>query len=379
MTDEISIRLSGGGAQTILTGWQKVQITTGIERVPPSFELTYTEPLPGDALSVAARGMACVLSIGSDPVITGYVDRVIDRMTATEHVLTLSGRGMSEDLVDCAAVWQGAVFNNVTALDMGTKLGSPYGVVVVTDESDLVRLPQIIVNLGETAFEAIDRVCKLSGLLAFEQPNGTLLLTRVGTAQAASGFQQGMNVQEASIDNSMDQRFSDYTIVYPGNQVFGDIGDAPLTTYSYQDTGVPRYRQKYVELLSNSLGVAGSGVESGIDLTKQQAMWEMNRRIGRSQVVRVTADSWRDSGGTLWTPNTLADVKLPALKVPKTQLLIGEITFKLGLDTGTTVEVELMPPAAFDIEPISYLPIAGDVVAANDAILSKATVGQSKP
>jgi prophage tail gpP-like protein len=212
-----------------------------------------------------------------------------------------------------------------------------------------------MVNLGETAFEVIDRVCKLSGVLAFEQPNGTLLLTRVGTAQAASGFQQGTNVQKASIDNSMDQRFSDYTVVYPGNQLLGDIGDSPLTTYNYKDPGVPRYRQKYIELLSNSVMT---------ELSRQQAMWEMNRRIGRSQVVTVTADSWRDQAGTLWAPNTLADVELPALKVPKTQLLIGEVTFNLGLDIGTIVEVELMPAAAFDVEPIPYLPIPMDVQAA---------------
>ena len=260
---------------------------------------------------------------------------------------------MTEDLIDCAAVWNGAMFSNVTALDMATELATPYGIVAVTDESDLPRLPVVMVNLGETAFEIIDRVCKLSGLLAFEQPDGTLLLTRVGTAQAASGFQQGTNVQEASIDNSMDQRYSDYTVVYPGNQLLGDSGASPLTTYTYKDSGVPRFRQKYIELLSNSVMAA---------LSQRQAMWEMNRRIGRSQLVRVTADSWRDAAGTLWAVNTLADVELPALKVPKTQLLIGEVTFKRGLDTGTTIEVELMPPAAFDVEPIPYLPIPLDVV-----------------
>lgn len=352
MTDDVSISVGGAGAQTILTGWQTVRITPGIERIPPDFEVQYTEPLPGTTSGIAAPGMACTLSIGSDLVITGYIDRVIDRMTPTEHVLTLTGRGMTQDLVDCAAVWQGAMFSNVTALDMATKLAEPYGIVAVTDESDLPRLPVVMVNIGETVFEIIDRVCKLSGLLAFEQPDGTLLLTRVGTAQAASGFQQGTNVQQASFENSMDQRFSDYTVVYPGNQLLGDTGAAVLSTYTYKDAGVPRFRQKYVELLSNTLGVG---------LTEAQAMWEMNRRIGRSQIVRVTADSWRDSGGTLWTPNTLADVELPALKVPKTQLLVGEITFKRGLDTGTTAEVELLPPAAFDVEPIPYLPIPMDV------------------
>lgn len=355
MTDEVSIRLSGGGAQTILSGWTQIRITPGIERVPPDFEISYTERIADGTTNVAVPGQACAVYIGSDLVVTGYVDRVIERTTPETHEVTLTGRGKTQDLVDCAAVWQGAMFTNVTALDMAIKLAKPYGIVAVTDETDLKRLPVVMVNIGETAFEIIDRVCKLSGLLAYEQPDGALLLTRVGDAQAASGFQQGRNVQEATFERSMDQRFSDYTVVYPGNQLLGDTGAAVMSTDNYKDAGVPRFRQKYVELLSNSVGV---------ELTKAQAMWEMNRRIGRSQVVRVKADSWRDQGGALWTPNTLAPVEIPKLKVSRTQLLIGEVSFRRGLDAGTTAEIVLMPPAAFDVQPIPYLPVPMDVQAA---------------
>lgn len=352
MTDDVSIRLSGGGAQTILSGWQRIRITLGIERVPPDFEITYTERLSDGTTSVAIPGQECSVSIGSDTVITGYVDRVVERISPESHDMVLMGRGRTEDLVDCAAVWQGAMFTNVTAFDMATKLAKPYGISVVTDVDDLKRLPVVMVNIGETAFEIIDRVCKLSGALAYEQTDGTLLITRVGDGHAGSGFEQGRNVQEASFVRSMDQRFSDYTVVYPGNALLGDTGSAVLSTYSYQDRTVTRFRQKYVELLSNSVGV---------DLTKAQAMWEMNRRIGRSQVVRVIADSWRDADGVLWTPNTLADVDIPAIKVSRTQLLIGEVSFLRSLETGTTAELTLMPPQAFDVQPIPYMPVPMDV------------------
>lgn len=357
--DDVSIALSGSGAQTTLSGWQQVRITVGIERVPPDFEVTYTEQLGDGVTSVAVPGQSCVVSIGGDAVITGYVDRVTETISEGQHQLTLTGRGKTSDLVDCAAVWQGAMFTNVTALDMATKLCAPYGITAETEIADLKVLPVVTVNLGETAFEIIDRVCKLSGCLAFEQADGSLLLARVGTTAAASGFEQGTNIQRASFERSMDQRFSVYTVVYPGNQLLGDTGAAVLSTYSYNDTTVTRFRQKYVEYLQNAFGQ---------DISRLQAMWEMNRRIGRSQVVRVTADSWRDQGGTLWTPNTLADVTAAAIKVSQTQLLIGEVTFQRGLDTGTTAEVTLMPPAAFDVQPIPYLPVAGDVLTANSAL-----------
>jgi prophage tail gpP-like protein len=356
VTDDVSIRLSGGGAQTVLSGWQEVRLTVGIERVPPDFQVTYTEKISDGTTSVAQEGQACTVSIGSDKIITGYVDRVKERISGDTHEFTMSGRGRTQDLVDCAAVWQGATFQNVTALDMASKLAAPYGITVVTQESDLKRLPFFMVNIGETAYGVIDRVCKLSGVLAFENPDGSLLLTRVGTMQAASGFQQGRNVQQASYEGSMDQRFSVYTVVYAGNQLLGDEGVTPLTTYSFTDSGVPRFRQKYIELLTNDAGTA---------FAKAQAMWEMNRRIGRSQVVQVTADSWRDEGGALWTPNTLAPVDVPSVKVSRTQLLIGEVTFARGLAGGTTAELTLMPPQAFNVEPILYVPIPGDIQAAD--------------
>ncbi|MDE2098622.1 MAG: phage tail protein [Patescibacteria group bacterium] len=355
MTDEVSIGLSGGGAQTLVTGWQRVRVTVGIERVPPDFEVTYTERIADGTTSIAAAGQACTVKIGSDVVITGYVDRVMERLSAGMHEVTLAGRGKTQDLVDCAAVWQGAMFRNVTAQDVATKLCAPYGITVATSESDLKRLPVIMVNIGETAYELIDRVSKLSGILAFEDFSGRLVLSRVGTVQASSGFEEGRNVQRASYERSMDQRFSNYTVVYPGNQLLGDEGVTPLTTFSYPDPGVPRLRQKYIELLTNDAGEA---------FAQAQARWEMNRRVGRSAVVCVTTDAWRDSGGTLWTPNTLATVEAPSVKVSRTQLLIAEVSFMRDLDEGTTAELVLMPPQAFDVEPILYVPIPGDIEAA---------------
>jgi prophage tail gpP-like protein len=373
MTDDVSIRLSSDrmNTHTVLSGWQQVRVTVGIERVPPDFEITYTERIADGTTSVAAPGQICQISIGSDAVITGYIDRVIETISEGEHQLTLTGRGQTQDLVDCAAIWQGATFQNVDPYDLAADICLPYDVVPVLQATSLKRLPQFMISLGETAYGVIERICRLSGLLAFEGTEGELLLTRTGAGlaplgaaamgkiQAASGFQQGVNVQRASYERSMDQRFSVYTVVYSGNQLLGDAGASPLTTYSYTDAGVPRLRQKYIELLTN---------DAGSTFAQSQAIWEMNRRIGRSYVVRVTADSWRDQGGTLWTPNTLATVDIPSIKVSRTPLLISEVTFSRTLDGGTTADLILMPAQAFGVEPLLYTPIPGDIAAAEQAL-----------
>jgi prophage tail gpP-like protein len=81
------------------------------------------------------------------------------------------------------------------------------------------------------------------------------------------------------------------------------------------------------------------------DVVPKWIQWEMARRMGRSQVVTVTADSWRDSGGNLWTPNWLIPVDLPSIKFPSTTLLITNVTYIRDAD-GTRAELTLMPPQA---------------------------------
>ena len=82
-----------------------------------------------------------------------------------------------------------------------------------------------------------------------------------------------------------------------------------------------------------------------------RAQWEKARRYGRSQAATVTVDSWRDSAGTLWMPNRLCPVDLPALKIVGQRWLIASVTYQLGLEGGTRALLVLMPPEAFQPEP----------------------------
>lgn len=90
-------------------------------------------------------------------------------------------------------------------------------------------------------------------------------------------------------------------------------------------------------------------------IARQRVQWEVARRYGRSQVVEITSDSWRDSNGHLWQPNTLCTVSRPQTGFKK-ELLIAEIEFVQG-EGGTHANLVLMPPQAFKPEPL-LLPMA---------------------
>ena len=141
---------------------------------------------------------------------------------------------------------------------------------------------------------------------------------------------------------------------------------ANVTIASGSDPGVPRYRPM---LIPSEQGDATITTDQGGDgqpypVTRQRVQWEINRRAGRSQVIELTCDSWRDTGGLLWAVNTLAPVSLPALKAtPSEPWLIVEVVFRRD-ESGPHADIVLMPPGAFAPEPIVLNPIASSIAQA---------------
>ena len=74
--DELTLTVGG----TVYTGWKDVRVTRGVERCPSDFEMALTEKHPGGRAVALAPGDPVEVRIGPDPVLTGYIDRVADRI-----------------------------------------------------------------------------------------------------------------------------------------------------------------------------------------------------------------------------------------------------------------------------------------------------------
>ncbi|MGN6728606.1 MAG: phage baseplate assembly protein [Rhodanobacteraceae bacterium] len=340
------------GGQAI-SGWTDIRVTRGIERLPSDFSISMTERYPGELDKViVAPGAVCTVHLGSDLVITGYVDRFIPSISDSEHSIQVVGRSKCSDLVDCAAEWPGGQINGSSALGIAQKLAQVYGITVTSKVANLPTIPQFNLMLGESAFEVIERISRYSALLAYDLPDGNLVLAQVGTGKAASGFVEGQNVQAASVEYSMDQRYSTYKAFIQSVDTFTDLGDDGNQLASIPDPNCTRHRE--LVIIAESSG-------AGTTIAYKRALWECARRAGRSKRVRVTVDSWRDSAGALWQPNTLAPVQLPSLKMNQGGLCIGEVSYTRDGNRGTVAELTLMPAEAFRPEPILLQPVFGDV------------------
>jgi prophage tail gpP-like protein len=84
----------------------------------------------------------------------------------------------------------------------------------------------------------------------------------------------------------------------------------------------------------------------------------MTRRKGRSQSIRLTCDSWRDSAGLLWQPNYGVPVDIGALHLSTSLVpwIISEVHYTVDADRGTVADLLLMPKDAFQPQPIILRP-----------------------
>ena len=346
----------------VWSGWTAVRIGRGVERFPSDFEVALTERYPGEAgVLMAEPGSACVLKIGSDVALTGAIDRYAPAITPAGHEVRIHGRSRCRALVDCSAgiTQSGPWITQVASgsiLSIAQQMAQLFGITVSSTAAAAQQIaPTFNINLGETAAEIIDRISRWGGLLYYDDTAGNMVLAQVGNTKMASGFQQGVNIEAAQATFSADQRFSEYIVVWMSVDGLmqvraGSDGSTNGNTQAVvQDTSSPAIGFRPHVIVSEQ-------VDQNITFGRTRAIWEMNRRNGRSRAITLTTDAWRDSAGTLWTPNALTTVDAPLLKISSETWLIGEVTYRLD-ESGTHADLTLMPPAAYAPEPFNLQPI----------------------
>lgn len=345
---------------TVIGGWLSSDVTLTAEGVPNRFEVAATERFKSADFNkfILQPTNKFDLSIGDDVVVTGYVDSFVPSISGLEHTIAISGRGKCQDLIDCSAEWPGGQLSGYNVLDIATKLAAPYGVSVSCNVANLPIIPQLNIMVAETPFDIIERCCRYSQLIAYEQPDGSLILTQVGTNTTATVLKQGFNIQEGSVAYTATERYSEYDGYLLALNIFGDLGDASFVNDRQIDTTFPRNRKKSIVAES-----VGGSLAPG--LLHNRLIWEMNRRNGRSREAIIVTDSWRDQQGKLWLPNTQIDIQAPALKIDTIaenagKWIIGSVTYHKGED-GTRAIITAMPKLAFIPEPIQLQPIYPDV------------------
>lgn len=354
MAEELELLIEG----RTYSGWESATFFRTIEACTGSFSVEVAN-LPLWPIEPGQRVQAL---LDGQPFATGYIDAVKRSFDKSGRKMSIEGRDLTADLVDCSAQLDAGEVWNVDLEDVALLVASPLGVEVLlapdADEGELFDV--VAVNSGEGAWECLERCLRMRGLLAFAQPTGALLITRPSALRATSVLAEGSNLKAADMTRDHSARFRSYTVTSQrrgDDQDFGDAVGFPAGTA--EDLGARASRTLILEAEQNS----------DDETCDQRARWEATTRAARSMPVNATVAGWRRPGptstrglnGPLWTVNERVRFVSPSLRIDE-ELLVASCRYRLSKDQGRTTEMGLMRPDAFLPQPSVPVTDFGDLL-----------------
>lgn len=325
-------------------GWKSAQVMRGIESAAGSFELTVSEKGVGSAAWPISKGDECSVLVAGEVVLTGYVDRRRDTLSAGEHGVSVSGRDRAGDLVDSSVVLKTWEFVRTSVLEVARRVAAPHGISVsFVAGAPVPPVPdKVSVDPGDTAFEVIERACRTASLLAVSDGRGGLVLMRPGSARASTAIVEGQNLLSGAAESDDSGRYR--RVVVRGQSGGTDLlsGQQAAAVQAFaDDANVTRAGRV---LLIRPEGAVTAGV------AKRRAQWETAVRAARALSLTVSVQGWTQGNGKLWPVNSLVRVVSPTLGVDG-EYLIVQATYTLD-SSGTRTELQLREPGAYTPEPI---------------------------
>lgn len=323
-------------------GWKQVHIHRSIEQIASGFSLSYTERrLAEDEPRDVAEGDECVVSIDNADVIMGYVDDSNIDYDAKTHGMTVNGRSKTADLVDCSAIHKTGQWLKRTVEQIAKDICQPFGIGVQAEADISTQLTKFTIQDGESAFETLDRLARMHGLLILSDAGKNIIFTRAGSVKVKPALEFGVNILRGRREGTWRDRFQKYILKGQApatDNFFGKKASSPTATT--EDNGINRYRPIVIQ---------ADDVVYRADLTRR-AVWECNTRAGKSQRLSYTlVGSWSNEQG-IWQPNTIVDVKDSYLGL-ETEMLIAGVDL-IADDRGIRTELDLAGPAAYDIKDL---------------------------
>lgn len=325
-------------------GWTDVSIVRTIEAVAGAFRVSASERRAGNQLPWPINpGDECTVLVDGFPVLVGHVEEQGVSYRAEDHSVSFSGRELTGDLVDCSVFGATSQYMNVPIRNILIEICAAFGIPVRVDFGIELPPPQFAFSLnpGESAFEAIDRLCRLAGVLPISDGMGALRITKIGSERALTPLVEGANIRDAEMRRDQKGLFNRYIVTgqHPGSDQFYGSGAASVYAEA-RDRSIRESRQ---------IVIRGEAIMYPA-IAQKRAEWESAVRAARAGQVKVTVQGWKQQSGQLWPVNGIVQVKAPRLGIDG-PMLITEAQFGANDREGETTQLRLMRPDAYLPEP----------------------------
>lgn len=336
---EITVKIDGRESG----GWKEVRINKGIEQIAGTFDLKVADKWPGQLTRITFRpGDACEVLINGETVITGHIDAVPISYSDDDHTITLTGRDVTGDLVDCGHVDQPAnEWKNATIDRIIKAICAPFNIPVKVEAPLGPPVESFKINEGDTCLDAIIELCEMRTVKPVSYGDGALSLTRTGAKTATDILRLGDNVKSGGTPNDNRDRFSDY-VVKGQSQGSDKKTSADHLTAEGRATDPIIKRWRPLVIIAGGQGTKQS--------YKERAQWEATARAGRSRQLSYEVAGWLQQSGRPWPINAEVVVEDAYLDM-RQRMLISAVSFSLNENSGSVSHLTLSHPDAFNLLP----------------------------
>ncbi|TWD54487.1 prophage tail gpP-like protein [Agrobacterium vitis] len=369
MGKSISLYLDG----ILYDQWENGEVERDLKDFSGRFSFTFRDAarsadvLPFATMKAVKRlkiQMQAKIMIGRRVVLVGNVDTVNPDLRDGQATVQISGRDKTGDLIDCAALVDGpAELKNVKLEDAVKKIAEPYGLTVKTEVDTGDVFDRYSVDLGETAFSAIEKGTRSRRVLVLSDGVGGIVITRTGKTKAPAPITLPGNALSSSATFSIEGRHSK-TMVRGQSERAGksrksanlDASAAPLTERT-EGNGSARDAERK--------GTVATGIATDGEIKRYRPIVHLARSKAdakaasdeadwRNRTARAKAEEYTHSvkghtvDGTLWMVNQMVTVSDDWLEVYR-DLLISKVKF-VEDQSGMTTEITSCSPEAFDTE-----------------------------
>jgi prophage tail gpP-like protein len=332
---ELSLKL---GSQEFF-GWQEINLKTGMRQLSGTFNLKVSDKWPGDIPArQIKKGAKVQARIDGETVMTGWVEGVPKAHDPRSHSITIKGRDVTADLIDCSAGTHKNEFKDQSLTQISKALCEPYNIPVRAETDVGEKFPSESVQIGETVHDMIKRLCRQRGVMAITDGKGGLVLTRAGRVHSGAQLILGENILSGSSTEDTKDRYSEYIVKGQQRSTFYISPEQAAGPKAIvKDPAVTRFRP--LILIAEAQSDDGRLVK--------RAKFERNTRAGASTSATIKTNGWQTSAGKAWRPNTLVTVRDELLDL-NGDYLITDTNFQKG-EEGTTTELTIAPPETFEL------------------------------
>jgi prophage tail gpP-like protein len=364
MNDQIYLEL--GGKRFI--NWKSFTVSRNINNFCGSFNATLkitTEEYAQLIYDELSTDKPAKIFIGEDQIFEGWAFSRSRGITSEETNVSISGRDLTADLVDCTLELPNYELNNVTIKSVCDMICSKFGVYSSVTLNEKQVFQRVAIDETESGFSVIDRMCKSRSLIPTTNRFGDLVIRDLSVetvVESIDSLVYGDNILEISETVELSERYSSIKII---GKAIEKSEDEDKNISEILSWGKRKSKKKNSEKIKDPnfkiadneikryrhISISNENIHRS-DSLRKKALWERRTRRGKTFGYTIKVRGFHQRGiatrNPLWDIFNKVYLRVQPWKIDGVYIIDG-IKYSYD-DSGKFTELHVVPVDTYATE-----------------------------